>query len=387
MAIPAVNRVTRLRAENFRCIDQLDLELSPLTVMIGPNGAGKSSVLQLANMFSGIAEGSRHLNRFFSTFGGYDATLSDWATVPSMMLGVTVGSEGYELHYDLEFLGESGGYFVSREQLRQRSSRDEGEEKIFDRLDTKVSMLSAKMGRTGGSVPHSPEPHLFAQGSHIPHGQAVLDGVRGIHLVQGWRFQPGSVVRRPQQLQPTQVPANDGSDLFAALYTMQTDRPDCYGELIEHLRLFMPGLENIDFPASGAGHINLRWKQSGLSKPLYVNQLSDGFLRMLWLVTVLHSAPDDGLLLIDEPELGLHPQWILLLVSMMRKTSGRTTVLVATQSAELVRWIEPEELIIADLDDGRARFARVGDRSDITNWLKDFTLDELWTMGELGGRP
>jgi len=366
----------------------LDLELSPLTVMIGPNGAGKSSVLQLANMYSGIAGGSRHLNRFFSTFGGYDATLSYWAPTPAMKLGVSVGHDAGELHYDLEPLGEGGGgYFISSEHLRQCSNSDESEEKIYDRLDTTVSLLSAESGRTEGQVPHGPQPSLFGHGPHLPQAQAVLRGVERIDLIQGWRFQPGNVVRRPQQLQPTQMPANDGSDLFAALYTMQTDRPDCYGELIEHLRLFVPELEHIDFPASGAGHINLRWKQSGLSKPLYVNQLSDGFLRMLWLVTVLHSAPDNGLLLIDEPELGLHPQWILLLVSIMRKTSGRTTVLVATQSAELVRWIEPEELIIADMDDGRARFARVGDRSDIANWLKDFTLDELWTMGELGGRP
>ena len=270
MAIPGVNRVTRLRAGNFRCIEQLDLELSPLTVMIGPNGAGKSSVLELANMFSGIADGSRRLNEFFSTFGGYDATLSDWATTPVMKLGVTVGIDEDELHYDLELLGEGGGYFVSSEHLRQCSNSDERETKIYDRLDTTVSLLSVETGHSSGQVPHGPQPHLFSQGSHIPQAQVILGGVERIDLIQGWRFQPGNVVRRPQQLQPTQMPANDGSNLFAALYTMQTDRPDCYGELIEHLRLFMPELENIDFPASGAGHINLRWKQSGLSKPLYV---------------------------------------------------------------------------------------------------------------------
>jgi predicted ATPase len=137
---------------------------------------------------------------------------------------------------------------------------------------------------------------------------------------------------------------------------------------------------------AGAGHVNLTWKQSNYKRPLYANQLSDGQLRILWLLAVIHSAQDDGLILLDEPELSLHPQWILLLISMLRQLSARTNVLVATQSAEFVRWLERDELLIADIDEEGTTFSWADQKVDLDKWLKDFTLSELWTMGELGGR-
>lgn len=106
---------------------------------------------------------------------------------------------------------------------------------------------------------------------------------------------------------------------------------------------------------------------------------------MLWLLTVLHSLPDDGLALIDEPELSFHPEWLMLIVAMLRKTSARMTILVATQSAELVRWLTPDELVIAKTSEEGTTLSPAKDHPNIDKWLKDFTLSELWTMGELGG--
>jgi predicted ATPase len=88
----------------------------------------------------------------------------------------------------------------------------------------------------------------------------------------------------------------------------------------------------------------------------------------------------------DEPEMSLHPQWIQLVVSLLRQTSARTTVLVATQSSDFIRWLEPSELVIADLGEQGTTFAWADAHRNLDEWLRDFTLSELWTMGELGGR-
>ncbi len=200
------------------------------------------------------------------------------------------------------------------------------------------------------------------------------------------KFQPSAGVRAPQQLQPAAEPISDGSNLFSVLYVLKTERRAAFLELLATLQAAVPELEELEFPLAGAGHVNLTWKQSNYSQPFYSNQLSDGILRFLWLATILHTAPDDGLVMIDEPELSLHPQWLMLLVSLMRKTAARTNVLVATQSAELVRWLQPEELVIAQSGEYGTTFERASDRADLDRWLKDFTLAELWTMGELGGR-
>ena len=380
-------RVTRVRVENFRCLRQVDLELSPLTVIIGPNGAGKSSLLQAVAHLGRVGNRPGHLTKFMSYCGGFPAALSYYAKEPTMRVGATMRDDSDALHYDIELRGEGAGFFVSSERLRRQSRYDHGDGELFERRDTMVSLLSSQSGRSTGQVPHGNELSCFRHGEHLPDATLVLAGLQRISRYKAYRFQPGEPVRRPQQLQPTVVPLNDGTDLFAALYSMQTDRPDLFGELLSALRKAVPTLDTIDFPlAGGGGHVDLRWVRSDLPKPLYANQLSDGTLRLLWLLTVLHTVPDDGLILLDEPELSLHPQWLLLLVSVARSMSARTTVVLATQSAELVRWVEPDELVVADLGDDGATLSRVGDRKDMQEWLKDFMLDELWTMGELGGR-
>jgi len=305
-----------------------------------------------------------------------------------MKLGITVANPARKLDYDLELHGEGAGFFVSSEVLCRHfeGSGISSHERVFQRRDTMVSIQSTTSGESSGQVPHGPLLSCFGHGEHLPDAKALEEGLERVSLWKACSFQPSDDIRRPQQLQPTVLPLNDGTDLFAALYSMQTDRPDSFRELLEDLRIALPELQTIDFPLAGAGHGNLRWFQSNLPKPLYANQLSDGTLRLLWLLTVLHAVPDDGLVLLDEPELSLHPQWLLLLVSILRSMSARTTFVVATQSVEFVRWCEPAELVIADLTDTGGALTRARDRDDLDEWLKDFTLDELWTMGELGGR-
>ena len=129
----------------------------------------------------------------------------------------------------------------------------------------------------------------------------------------------------------------------------------------------------------------LGWKDRQFSQSIYMNQLSEGTLRFLWLTALLLSRNLPAVTLIDEPEVSLHPQLLMLLVGMMREASKRTQIIVATQSESLVRFLNPEEILIADLEEGATKFTW-GDDLDVAHWLEDYSLNELWTMGVLGGR-
>ncbi len=129
----------------------------------------------------------------------------------------------------------------------------------------------------------------------------------------------------------------------------------------------------------------MSWKERQFDEPIYMTQLSEGTLRFLWLASLLLSHRLPAVTLLDEPELSLHPQLLLLLADLMREASLRTQLIVATQSDQLIRFLRPEEVLVADIEDGAARFSW-GDDLDLDHWLKDFTLDQLWTMGVLGGR-
>jgi predicted ATPase len=120
--------------------------------------------------------------------------------------------------------------------------------------------------------------------------------------------------------------------------------------------------------------------------PLYPNQLSEGTLRFLWLITTLLAPPPPAVMLLDEPEVSLHPELLKLLAAVLQDASARSQVVVATHSPDLIRWLRPEEVLIGDKEEGRTRFTWA-DALDLEEWLADYTLRDLWLMGTLGGRP
>jgi len=109
-------------------------------------------------------------------------------------------------------------------------------------------------------------------------------------------------------------------------------------------------------------------------------------LRFLWLATLLQSPGLTAVTLLDEPEVSLHPELLHLLAGLMREASARTQLIVATHADRLVRFLEPSEVVTFDLsEDGMAK-ATPADELDLEAWLKDYTLDEVWRMGRMGGR-
>jgi predicted ATPase len=194
-------------------------------------------------------------------------------------------------------------------------------------------------------------------------------------------------IRKPQPLELAEIPDANGGSLLSVLYRLKTDDSDLYASLVETLQTVFPELERIELPLAGKGFVSLAWYQRGFSKPFDAQQLSDGTLRLLWLVTLLYTVPDDGLVLIDEPEISMHPQWLQFLAGLFRQMSARTQIIVSTHSDQLIRWAQPEELLLLDMEDGQSRF-RWGDDPDLAlkDWLQDYTLDQLWLMGELGAR-
>ncbi|HUU85186.1 MAG TPA: AAA family ATPase [Phycisphaerae bacterium] len=379
-------RVTRIRVEDFRCIGRVDCEISPLTVLIGPNAAGKSSLLEAIRFFTPLHSGVS-FSSALAPQGGFPANRRYQAAETSpIKLGVSVADEPRTFHYDVSLRGEGAtGCFIESETLRRKLTHTDdvySDETLLDRADTVIRLKGAH----GTPVAHDSTSVVHRFTGEYREMERFLEALQRISLWKAHRFHPDGPIRRPQQLLSSANPQENGQELYSTLYTMRLERPQVYNELLEVIRLAVPEFERLEFPPAGGGMINLAWHQSDLVSPLYPPQLSDGIVRFLWLMTVLHSVPDDGLVLLDEPELSLHPQWLMLLVSVLRSMSARTTILVATQSVEFVRWCKPEELVVANLTDKRSELVRPRDRDDLDAWLKDFNLGELWTMGELGGR-
>ncbi|WP_295450372.1 AAA family ATPase [uncultured Thiodictyon sp.] len=129
----------------------------------------------------------------------------------------------------------------------------------------------------------------------------------------------------------------------------------------------------------------MTWRDRAFSRPLYTHQLSEGTLRFLWLATLLQSPGLPAICMIGEPEVSLHPEMLSLLADLLREASQRAPVVVATHSDRLVRFLKPEELLIIDMAEDGAASATWADSLDLDAWLDEYTLDQLWRMGKMGG--
>ena len=137
-------------------------------------------------------------------------------------------------------------------------------------------------------------------------------------------------------------------------------------------------------------HLLLNWRERNSDRVFSVSQASDGMLRVVSLVTLLLQPERDlpDVLILDEPELGLHPYAINIVGGLIRAASTKIQVIVATQSTALVDCFEPEDIVIVERE-GRSSTFRAKCRWTSKNGLKALTIrfPELWEKNVLGGRP
>jgi predicted ATPase len=191
----------------------------------------------------------------------------------------------------------------------------------------------------------------------------------------------------PQTLSPAQTPGGNGEDLLSCLYTIRETVRERFEAVEDALRAAFPTFERLEFPPQSGGLLTLGWRDKDLTRPIFANELSEGTLRFIWLATLLQSPGLPKITLIDEPEVSLHPEMLRLLAALMREASERTQLIVATHSDRFVGFLESKELIVCDRDEQGGTTLRWADDLNLTAWLEDYTLDQLWSLGRLGGRP
>jgi predicted ATPase len=170
------------------------------------------------------------------------------------------------------------------------------------------------------------------------------------------------------------------------LYYQREEAPHRFDAVVDALQSAFPDFEKLSFPPVAAGTLAMTWKDKQFSKPFYMHELSEGTLRFLWLVSLLQSPSLSTVTMIDEPEVSLHPELLSLLADLMREASKRTQLIVATHSDRFIRFLKPEEVIVMDLNEAGGATLTWADSLDLEQWLAEYTLDEVWRLGRMGGR-
>jgi predicted ATPase len=381
-----MQQVTALQIEGFRRLGAIGLELRPLMVMLGANGVGKTSVLDAIALISHSATGE--LSRCLSDLGGIADVLTRGRS-ENLSLGLSIeGPDSYILDYRFSIAPKGTGYSIANEVLIQSPAKNSPALKHINSQDTNIRYLDAETGTIHRPEwEHDPQetslsqvPKMYRQPEEL---RRLLGSVARYHVLDVGRRAP---VKLPQQLKPATGPGANGEDLISFLFSLRESHRDRFEAIEDTLKVAFPGFEGLQFPPVAAGMLSLTWRERHFREPIYIHQLSEGTLRFLWLVSILQSPQPATITMIDEPEVSLHPELIALLADLLREASKKTQILVATHSDRLVRFLEPHEVAVMDLDDNGLSTVAWADALDLDDWLKEYTLDELWRAGRMGAR-
>lgn len=195
-------------------------------------------------------------------------------------------------------------------------------------------------------------------------------------------------VKQPQPLTDRAELARDGGNLGPFLWALKQKDTAAYLRIRDAVRLVAPFFDDFVLEPDDLNPdvLRLAWRHTDGEGTWGPESLSDGTLRFMCLATLLLQTIPPSLVVIDEPELGLHPAAIVQLADLLRAAANTAQVVIATQSVTLLNQLDVADVIVAERHRGTSTFTQI-DPTTIESWLEDFAVGELWEKNILGGRP
>jgi predicted ATPase len=365
-----MSQITKLSIEGFQSIKSLkDLKLSELNILIGANGSGKSNFISYFRMLCELVE--RRLQLWVSQQGGADRIFTyGLKHTKTLSSEIYFGRNGYR--FSLIPTVEGGVVF------EHESVYFDGDYKsIWRPLGSGHTESQLDVRNITRSGPTNIEFYVY-------------------NAISSWRVyhfhdtSNSAGVKQSQSINDHRILRPDASNLASYLYYLKQTHPNVYNQIRRTIQLAIPFFDDFVLDPerlpSGEKLIRLLWRQKDSDYPFSPSQLSDGSLRFMCLTTALLQPNPPSTLLIDEPELGLHPYAITLLGSLIKSASTRMQVIVSTQSISLVNEFSAKNLIVAERENGYSIFKTL-DEDELADWLEEYTLGQLWEKNIIGGRP
>ena len=371
--------LSRLSISGFKSIQDLkDFELRNLNIIIGANGAGKSNFIQVFRMLQAMSK--RNLSKFILERGGADNFLFNGPKVTTEI----------NIQFDFESPSPSGGTNFYRFQLTP--TFDEtfliSESRKYEGKDLTTAW------HTYGSP--SDESRLDDERNEkLANGQFPGVGYYVYQSISQWMVyhfhdtSSSAPMRRSEIVEDNQRLRSDASNIAPFLLKLKNDDESSYEEILDAVRLVIPFFDQFRLDVMKLGEaekVRLSWQQKGSDFPMQPYHLSDGSIRFICLATALLQPNPPSTIIIDEPELGLHPAAINILAELIQAASLRTQVIVATQSPSLIDQFAIEDVVIVNREVGASTFQRLKEE-DFSSWLEEYSVGELWTKNVITGGP
>jgi predicted ATPase len=367
MSAPELDHIT---VKGFKGIASIEsLPLRSINVLIGPNGSGKSNFIGVFAFLHEIREG--RLQDYVAKSGGAENLLF-FGSKETKEMYFHIAFAGGVNQYEIKLAPTvSDGLYVSHEAVF-----------FWDKAQYPTPYRESLEARNGEAGISDPTP------------TGITDWVR--NRLGRWRLyhfhdtSSTSPMKKLVSVGDNRFLRTDAANLAAFLYFLREKKVASYNLIRKTVQRVAPFFDdfNLEPTQLNLDKIRLEWRHKRSDKYFDASSLSDGTLRFMALATLFLQPKElrPSVILVDEPELGLHPYAITVLASLIKSTAKQTQVIVSTQSPLLLDEFEPEDVLVANRVDGTTHLERL-ESERLTSWLEDYSLGQLWEKNELGGRP
>lgn len=358
--------LNKVEIKGYKSIKELTLELKGINILIGANGAGKSNLISFFKLLNELVE--KRLQFFVGTKGGANSFLHHGRKVTD--------SISARFHFGLN------EYYFTLAPTDSNTLIFKSEELIF-----KGAFYSSRpTSSLGSGHSESLATDAYNKGGKIA-GYVIPE-------LQSWKVyhfhdtSDSAPCKQPCEINDNLYLRGDASNLPAFLFLLKDKYPKHYANIVETIQLVTPFFDDFLLRpmATNPSQIQLEWREKDSDFPFRATNLSDGTLRFICLVALLLQPNLPSLIILDEPELGLHPYAISILAQLLKHISAKSQILISTQSVTLINHFSPEDVIAVDKHNGQSVFHRL-DGLQIEQWMETYSLGELWEKNTFGGRP
>jgi predicted ATPase len=361
----------RISIKGFKSLGEvIDLKLGSTNVLIGSNGSGKSNFIGVFSFLRDLKEG--RLQEYVRRSGGAERLLH-------------FGSKTTDsIEIFLVFSGEVNQYRIALGATDADQLYPENEVVYYwdkFRYPNRPWHFSLSSNGLEAAISGKTTDRVS------PYIKEHFDRWRVYHFHDTSSSSP---MKKSASVDDNRFLRADGSNLAAFLYLLKSKHEESYGLIRSAVQRVFPVLADfvLERDALNESVITLQWKHRNSDAFFDASSLSDGTLRFIALATLFLQPVTlrPSVALVDEPELGLHPYAIGVLAALVKQASTKTQVILSTQSPLLLDYFDPEDVIVADLIDGKTQLSRLNSES-LEKWLDQYSLGQLWEKNEIGGRP
>lgn len=365
-------KIDKISIRNFLSIRELkDFKIENINILIGGNGVGKTNFISFLKLLKNIS--NKNLQRYVAEQSGANNILYKGSKISESLKGRIEFNNSNAYEFELERSNSNSFYFSKELAAYYYTSWQNHSSQKIGSVESELENIIEVYKRT----------HQYAG---VPgYVKTALSGFEIYHFHDTSRNSP---IKQSSHINDNRFLRFDGSNIASFLYMLEKNHPFVFKQITGTIKSIAPFFDRFEIEGLSLDEesVQLDWKEVGSDKYFGPHQLSDGSIRMIALITLLLQPNPPSTIIIDEPELGLHPAAISLLASLIKQVSEKSQVIISTQSVTLINHFEPKDLIIVEREDEQTVLKRL-DPSRCEEWIEEYSLGDVWEKNIIGGRP